>query len=124
VELYRALSLIENLFVFVKATAGAFGLAYQPQAPHPRLSIRLFRQLEGREAGSWIPAASPDLSVNRLARDRQLAVRVDWARRKPMLLLRLSALFLFRLDVRKFSGLLFQEPPRITRWPSLGPLPF
>jgi hypothetical protein len=39
-------------------------------------------------------------------RDRQLAVRADWARRKPMLLLRLSALFLFRLDVRKFSGLL------------------
>ena len=56
--------------------------------------------------------------------DRQLAVRVDWARRKPMLLLRLLALFLFRLDARKFSGLLFQEPPRITRWPSLGPLPF
>jgi hypothetical protein len=41
-----------------------------------------------------------------------------------MLLLRLSALFLFRLDVRRFSGLLFQEPPRITRWPSLGPFPF
>jgi hypothetical protein len=41
-----------------------------------------------------------------------------------MLLLRLSALFLFRLDARKFSGLLFQEPPRITRWPSLDPLPF
>jgi hypothetical protein len=41
-----------------------------------------------------------------------------------MLLLRLPALLLFRLDARKFSGLLFQEPPRITRWPSLGPLPF
>jgi hypothetical protein len=40
-----------------------------------------------------------------------------------MLLFRLSALFLFRFDARKFSGLLFQEPPRITRWPSHGLLP-
>ena len=44
--------------------------------------------------------------------------------RKPMLLFRLSVVFLFRFDERRFSGLLlFQEPPRITRWPSLGPLP-
>ena len=41
-----------------------------------------------------------------------------------MLLFLLSAVFLFRFDVRKFSGLLFQEPPRITRLPSFGPLPF
>ena len=40
-----------------------------------------------------------------------------------MLLFRLSALFLFRFDVRRFSGLLFQEPPRITRLPPLGPFP-
>lgn len=40
-----------------------------------------------------------------------------------MLLFRLSVLFLFRLDARRFSGLLFQEPPRITRWPPLGPFP-
>ena len=53
-----------------------------------------------------------------------VAGRVDWARRKPMLLFLLSALFLFRFDDRRFSGLLFQEPPRITRWPSLGPFPF
>lgn len=52
------------------------------------------------------------------------AVRVDWTRRKPMLLFRLSALFLFRFEARKFSGLLFQEPPRITRWPSLGLFPW
>jgi hypothetical protein len=51
---------------------------------------------------------------------RNFAVRAASAGRNPMLLLRLSALFLFRLDDRKFSGLLFQEPPRITRWPSLG----
>ncbi len=41
-----------------------------------------------------------------------------------MLLFRLSALFLFRFEERRFSGLLFQEPPRITRLPSFGPLPF
>jgi len=41
-----------------------------------------------------------------------------------MLLFRLSALFLFRFDVRKFSGLLFQAPPRITRLPPLGPFPW
>ena len=35
-----------------------------------------------------------------------------------------TGLFLFRFDERRFSGLLFQEPLRITRWPSLGPLPF
>jgi hypothetical protein len=40
-----------------------------------------------------------------------------------MLLFRLSAGFLFRFDVRRFSGLLFQDPPRITRSPSLGPIP-
>lgn len=40
-----------------------------------------------------------------------------------MLLFRLSVVFLFRFDVRRFPGLLFQEPPRITRWLSLGPFP-
>jgi hypothetical protein len=34
--------------------------------------------------------------------------------RKPMLLLRLSGLFLLRLAERALSGLLFQEPPRNT----------
>jgi hypothetical protein len=35
--------------------------------------------------------------------------------RKPMLLLRLSGLFLLRFDARALSGLLFQEPPRNAR---------
>ena len=38
----------------------------------------------------------------RVARPAQ----ADWARRKPMLLFRLSALFLLRLAERRFSGLL------------------
>ena len=38
------------------------------------------------------------------------------ARRKPLLLLRLSGVFLLRLAERRFVGLLFQEPPRSTRF--------
>ena len=37
------------------------------------------------------------------------------ARRKPLLLLRLSVVFLLRLAERRLFGLLFQEPPRKTR---------
>ena len=37
------------------------------------------------------------------------------AKRKPLLLLRLSGVFLLRLADRKFAGLLFQLPPRSTR---------
>ncbi len=44
-----------------------------------------------------------------------LGVTGGLAGRKPRLLFRLSTVFLFRFEVRKFSGLLFQEPPRITR---------
>jgi len=40
--------------------------------------------------------------------------------RKPMLLLRLSGLFLLRLEARALSGLLFQEPPRNTRGSETG----
>jgi hypothetical protein len=40
-----------------------------------------------------------------------------------MLLFRLSASFLLRLAARRFSGWLFQEPPRTTRRPPRGPLP-
>jgi hypothetical protein len=40
-----------------------------------------------------------------------------------MLLLRLSALFLLRFAERRLFGLLFQEPPRSTRWTQSGPSP-
>ena len=36
--------------------------------------------------------------------------------RKPLLLFRLSGVFLLRLAERVFLGLLFQEPPRNTRF--------
>ena len=49
--------------------------------------------------------------------------RMDWARRKPSLLFRLSGVFLSRLAERTLLGLLFQEPPRITRWSPFGPVP-
>jgi hypothetical protein len=51
---------------------------------------------------------------------RNFAVRAASAGRNPMLLLRLSALFLFRLDEHRLTGVLFQEPPRITSWTLLG----
>ena len=37
--------------------------------------------------------------------------------RKPMLLLSLSGVFLFRYAERQFLGLLFQEPPRFSAYP-------
>jgi hypothetical protein len=57
-------------------------------------------------------------------RARHFAARVDWARRNPRLLFRLSAVFLLRTAERTFLGLLFQEPPRTTRRPPYGLLPF
>ena len=45
-----------------------------------------------------------------------------WARRKPVLLLRLSGLFLLRFAERRLSCSLFQEPQRSTRHQS-GPSP-
>ena len=46
-------------------------------------------------------------------------------RRKPILLFRLSGLLLFRLADRQFSALLFQLPPRITRFePTIDALLF
>ena len=48
-----------------------------------------------------------------------LGQRAVLATRKPMLLLRLSGVFLLRLAARVFLALLFQEPPRRTR--DIGP---
>jgi hypothetical protein len=48
-----------------------------------------------------------------------LAVSV-LAKRKPMLLFRLVAVFLLRVAERRFRGLLFQEPPRTTRREGAG----
>ena len=45
------------------------------------------------------------------------------AKRKPLLLFRLSGLFLLRLAERRFCGLLFQEPPRRTRRQGAGQVP-
>ena len=45
-------------------------------------------------------------------------------RRKPLLLFRLSGLLLFRLAERQFLALLFQLPPRFTRFdPEAAPSP-
>jgi prolyl oligopeptidase len=47
-----------------------------------------------------------------------------WARRKPILLFRMSGLFLLRFAERTFLGALVHEPPRSTRQPPLGPIPW
>ena len=50
---------------------------------------------------------------------------ISQARRKPRLLFRLSGVFLFRLAERQFWALLFQLPPRLTRFePLLRTEPF
>lgn len=46
---------------------------------------------------------------------RPALARVVLAKRKPLLLLRLSGVFLLRLAERKLFALLFHEPPRSTR---------
>jgi len=46
----------------------------------------------------------------------------DTTTRKPLLLFRLSGVFLLRLAERQFVGLLFHDPPRSTRR-HFGPAP-
>ena len=104
--------------------AGAFGLAYQPHTASSQ-DLYLAFPFSARPGNGLMDTRLPRPicpSTERL-RAGIFAGRADWARRKPMLLFLLSTSFLFRFDARKFSGLLFQEPPRITRWPSLGPFP-
>jgi hypothetical protein len=60
-------------------------------------------------AGPGRTLGTPALSLNRAA----LALSV-LAKRKPILLFRLSRLFLLRFAERRFCGLLSQEPPRST----------
>ena len=76
--------------------------------------------LRGREAGSWTPAR---LTRRIRGRTGSGLARVDCARRNPRLSFRLPVSFLLRFAERTFLGLLFQEPPRITRRPSVDPLP-
>src|SRR5690606_20526122 len=48
-------------------------------------------------------------------RARHSGKRADWAKRKPTLLFRFDVSFLLRFADRRFSGLLFHDPPRTTR---------
>ena len=57
--------------------------------------------------------------VNNLFRGSHPALLLSYGtntRRKPMLLLQLSGLLLLRFAVRQFCALLFQLPPRTTRF--------
>lgn len=61
-------------------------------------------------AGPGRSSCTPAASMNAAA----LAVSV-LATRKPRLLFRFVGVFLLRLAERRFCGLLFHEPPRLTR---------
>lgn len=56
-----------------------------------------------------LPDLRDTLAVDRLA--YRALVRGVRAKRKPVLLFRLPAVFLLRLAARAFEGLLFQPPP-------------
>ena len=71
-----------------------------------------------------MPAASPDLSVNRPAPDRQYCRAGGLGKTKANVVVAVVGVVPVPVRRAQVSGLLFQEPPRITRWPSLGPLPF
>ena len=113
-----------TLLCCVEEAAGPSAAPTSPAACRPGRAIRRSPPCETGKRAHGHPRTTPDLSVDRPAPGLGLkAARADWARRKPMLLFRLSALFLLRLAERRFSGLLFQEPPRNTRWPPRGPFP-
>ena len=76
--------------------------------------------LPNPEAGSWTPVCRS----GRFHENGHPGQRADWAKRNPWLLLRFERVFLLRLAERRFLGLLFQEPPRITRWLRTGLLPW
>jgi hypothetical protein len=83
----------------------------------PRHSIHsspAHQHAEEPESGSDSPDTLPaTVMTGILVRD--LLRRLPNAQRNPMLLLRLSGLFLLRFAERQLFGLLFQLPPRRTR---------
>ena len=95
-------------------------------APATRLSLIILTALfawasvPNREAGSWTPVCR----AGRFRENGHSGQRADWAKRRPILLLRFARVFLLRLAERRFRGVLFQAPPRITRRFRSGPLPY
>ena len=88
-----------------------------PSSAVPGMTIRRSRPCEAGKRTHGHPCTTPPASLNaRALGDGQhcAAARADWARRKPMLLFRLSGLFLLRLATRTLFSLLFHEPPRKT----------
>src|SRR5437588_12161290 len=79
------------------AGKGPPALPTSPVPRPPRQDYLTSPSLRDRETGSWIPAHHPRSVRERTgSRHRTLPARVDWARRNPRLLFRLSGLFLFR----------------------------
>ena len=106
--------------------AGWMRPAFSPWLPGraaalPRTTIRV-HDLWTPEAGSWTPAHHTDgLREDHRSGQDALPHRADGlARRNPTLLFRFDAVLLLRLAERNLCGLLFHEPPRRTRRPSLA----
>jgi hypothetical protein len=81
-------------------------------------ALRLFLPMPGIAGGSFCPDAYRGGVIN-LFRGSHPTLLLSYGtktRRKPMLLFRLSGVLLLRLADRQFSALLFQLPPRITRF--------
>ena len=108
----------------VERTSGAFGRSL-PAPPSAIPGVLFGAPLPAKPGNRLMDTRAPRPArpwTDRL-RARPTAARADWARRKPRLLFRVSVVFLLRFAERRFLGLLFQEPPRITRRPPRGPFP-
>ena len=81
-------------------------------------AIRLVLPMPGMGGGSFCPEPYRGGVIN-LFRGSHPTLLLSYGtktRRKPTLLFRLSGVLLFRLADRQFSAVLFQLPPRITRF--------
>ena len=96
---------------------GGFRPEHLPTAQDPFFFVRLPAEQDRRPGhGLWHGARIHGSGLSGLLH--------ELARRNPMLLLLLPGLLLFRLADRQFCALLFQLPPRITRFePASGPGP-
>lgn len=75
-----------------------------------------YRHRYHRNKGWTLLRHARRIHIRQLWHRRALAAPPSHTTRKPILLLRLSRLLLLREAQRQFSGLLFQEPPRSSRF--------
>ncbi len=107
-----------------KSEAGPSANLPAPSPVVPGKAIWLSHPCEAGKRAHGHPHITPDTSLDAPVPDEgHLGRTGGLARRKPLLLFRLSGLFLLRFAERTLLGLLFHEPPRNTRSPPYGPFP-